>query len=305
MGIKSLVNNLASAALVLSFCGAVSVSALAQGQNEQHAAPKNINFVKTNPFDKFDKDDKAEAEKAAAKKQSSSSNSWTGWYVGGYIGANLTRAAYNTSTVFSSTGYFTSTSVDAINTAGATRMKSNNFSGGVQGGYNYQRGNYLFGFESDFGSSRSRQFATATATYPCCSPSGFNISQTTSTKWMFTARPRAGYLYKNALFYGTGGLAVTDIHYGSSFVDNFAGANDTDFDKKIKAGWTGGGGIEYKFLKRWSAKAEYLFSDFGRTSTDNTGLTTASGTIAHPENPFTNSAYLKNHNLRFGINFHF
>src|SRR5689334_10250628 len=47
-------------------------------------------------------------------KTKSSSDGWNGMYVGGYAGFGLRRATANTSTVFTSTGYFASSSVPAI-----------------------------------------------------------------------------------------------------------------------------------------------------------------------------------------------
>ncbi len=310
MGIK-LINKFASAALVLSFCAAVGVSVFAQDQNGKQAVLKTGSVsMKTNPFDKFDKENKSAAKTSAtssAKRQSSSSsdNPWTGWYVGGFVGSNFSRGSGDVSTVFAPTGYFATSSVNAVNNAGATRVKKNGFTGGGQGGYNYQSGNFLVGFEADFGSNRAEMFSFSSAIYPCCGPDSFFISQSVGTEWMFTARPRAGVVHKNALFYVTGGVAVTDVEYGSVFSDNFANALETNFFGKTKVGWTGGGGVEVKLAKRWSVKGEYLFADFGRTSSTSTNLTAFTPSQSFPENVFTHSAYLKNHNLRFGINFHF
>ncbi|HEV7643820.1 MAG TPA: outer membrane beta-barrel protein [Pyrinomonadaceae bacterium] len=305
MGIK-LINTFASAALVLSFCGALGVSVFAQDQNNTKAVVKTGNVsMKANPFDKFGKGEKTVEKTKEKQSSSSSSHSWTGWYVGGFVGSNFSRGSADVSTVFAPTGYFATSSVNAVNGAGATRVKKNGFTGGGQGGYNYQTGNFLVGFEADFGSNRAQMFSFSNTTYPCCSPDSFLITQSVGTEWMFTARPRAGVVHKNALFYVTGGLAVTDVEYGSVFSDNFANALETNFFGKTKVGWTGGGGVEVKLAKRWSAKAEYLYANFGRTSSTSTNLTAFTPTQSFPENVFTHSAYLKNHNLRFGINFHF
>ncbi len=36
----------------------------------------------------------------------------------------------------------------------------------------------------------------------------YTINQSVSTSWLFTARPRIGYVYNNWLFYGTGPTAA-------------------------------------------------------------------------------------------------
>lgn len=310
MGIK-LINKFASAALVLSFCGAVSLSAFAQDRTDSFAALKNDNNKKTaiTVFDKFDKvkEEKAPASAApAAKKQAASDDvSWTGFYVGGYVGSNFSRTNTNTSTVYSPTGYFTQSSVNALNATGRNQLKETGFSGGAQGGYNYQSGRWLVGVEADFGSNRIDTTAFRSAQYPCCAPDTFSFSDGIKTNWMMTVRPRAGIVYDRALFYVTGGLALTDIEYAGVFNDTFADAIEGTFVEKTKAGWTGGGGMEYKVNRRWSLKGEYLFADFGRVNTTSANLATLSPSDTYPENPFSRSFRLKNHNLRFGVNFHF
>ena len=66
-----------------------------------------------------------------------------------------------------------------------------------------------------------------------------------------------------ALFYVTGGLAVTNV----KFTDSFGSFGNTVVaaisSNTTRVGWTVGGGIEYAFTNNWSAKAEYLYADFG------------------------------------------
>jgi len=66
-----------------------------------------------------------------------------------------------------------------------------------------------------------------------------------------------------ALFYVTGGLAVTNV----KFTDSFGSFGNTSVaaisSNTTRVGWTVGGGIEYAFTNNWSAKAEYLYADFG------------------------------------------
>jgi outer membrane immunogenic protein len=305
MGIKSLINNFASAALMLSFCGAVSISALAQDRNGPKALLTNSDtkLVAKNPFDKIGTYDKTAADTSASKKQSSSSNSWTGFYFGGYLGGTWGRASANTSTIDPPAAYFASTSPAAINSAGAQRIKPKAFAGGGTVGYNYQFGNYFVGGEADFGSMDLNKTIFSAATYPCCTSSSFTISQNIKTDWLFTARPRAGFMYGKALLYGTGGLAMTNLKYGSVFTDTFATASETGGFDKTRVGWTAGAGMEYAVAKHWSVKGEYLFADFGRASSTSTNLFTSGS--AYPNQVFTNSTDLKTHNLRFGINYRF
>lgn len=280
---------LASAAFVLAAVAAVSFA----------QAPEN--FVGTT---------KAEVTSASTELNSSarapvSSWDWTGFYVGGYAGGGFGRASANTSTVFSSTGYFAATSVGAISTAGSQRISPRGFSGGGTIGYNHQSGSFVIGAEADYGSLNLKKSVATTATYPCCGPTNFTVTQSVKTRWLFTARPRVGYAAGKSLFYVTGGLAVTDLNYQALFVDTFATAHENGSFSKTRAGWTGGGGGEFKIGSKWSAKGEYLFADFRRSTVTSTNLTAFSPAIAFPGNTFTHSTDLKVHNIRFGINYHF
>jgi len=229
------------------------------------------------------------------------SSNWTGFYVGGFAGANFGRATANTSAVVGN--YFANTSVVAISTTGTQKLTPNGFNGGVEAGYNHQSGNFVVGAEADFGSLTGSKTATGTTTYPCCPGTAFTITQSVKTNWLFTARPRAGFTAGSALFYVTGGVAVTNINYQERFTDTFAAATESGAIKKTRAGYTAGGGIEYKVGSKWSIKGEYLYADFRRVSTTSTNLTTTGG--PSPTAVFTHSIYLKEHVVRFGINYHF
>jgi len=108
--------------------------------------------------------------------------------------------------------------------------------GGVQGGYNWQNGAFVFGVEGDL------QLNAAEDTF---APWKF------SNPWFGTVRGRAGYAFNNILFYGTGGLA-----FGSLRAETF-GLTETH----TSAGWTAGVGAEFGLAQNWTAKIEYLYID--------------------------------------------
>jgi outer membrane immunogenic protein len=75
-----------------------------------------------------------------------------------------------------------------------------------------------------------------------------------------SVRARAGVMLGNALFYGTGGLAI-----GKQSFDVYEFNSDTNaesFDETM-TGWTAGGGVEYAFSSNWTARIEYRYTDFG------------------------------------------
>lgn len=238
-------------------------------------------------------------------KAPSGSDVWDGLYVGGYAGFGMRRATANTSTVFSPTGYFASTSPGAIAAAGRQKLDSTSFNGGGTFGYNHQSGSWVVGAEADFGSLTGTKTVATTATYPCCAPTTFTVTQSVKTSWLFTARPRLGYAWGNTMAYVTGGLAMTNMNYQERFTDTFATASESGGISKRLTGWTGGGGFETKVNDHWSLKGEYLYAQFSRQTVTSTNLTAFTPTIAFPTNTFTHSIRLKEHLLRFGFNYHF
>jgi len=229
--------------------------------------------------------------------------SWTGWYVGVNGGGAWGRSHDRTTTVFSPTGYFAASSVPAIAAAGDQHV---DFSGGTAGGqigYNLQAGHGLVGLEADFGWLGLSGSQTTSALYPCCAPTGFTINSNVKTDWLFTLRPRFGFVADNWLFYFTGGLAVSEIKANWIFTDTFATALETASLSNTKAGWTAGLGAEYAFAGRWSAKLEWLHIDLGSATVSSTNLTAFTPPIAFPSNVFTHSANLVSDVVRVGINY--
>ncbi len=122
------------------------------------------------------------------------------------------------------------------------------FSGGLQGGYNWQTGQFVVGAETDL------QLSGADDT---CAAYKF------SNPWFGTARLRGGIALNNILLYATAGLA-----FGGGRLD-FGTLEETH----IHVGWTAGAGIEVGFTPQWSARAEFLYVDLSEHAYVLTGTT--------------------------------
>jgi outer membrane immunogenic protein len=232
---------------------------------------------------------------------------WTGFYIGVNAGGAWGQFDPTTTTVFSPTGYFATTSVPAIALAGAQRINSSGFTGGLTAGYNWQASNYVLGLESDFNYFGVKGSATGTAIYPCCAPSAFTVNSSVSSDWLITLRGRAGVLVTPALLlYGTGGLAVANVKGNFLFTDTFATARESASISTTRYGWTAGGGGEYALMNGWSVKAEYLYVDLGRTSTTSANFTAfGPPPIAFPTSVFTHTEALRANIVRIGLNYKF
>ena len=137
--------------------------------------------------------------------------------------------------------------------------------GGIQGGFNWQTGQFVFGPEADIQlSAANDRFA----------PWKF------SNPWFGTVRGRAGYAFNNILFYGTAGLA-----FGELRAQTFGWT-----ESQTSVGWTAGVGAEVWLApKHWSAKLEYLYIN----------LSTSQFAITGVSNGYSASV------VRAGVNYHF
>lgn len=148
--------------------------------------------------------------------------SWAGPYLGGNLGYDWGSVSNNVT-------------------------KPSGISGGVQGGYNFQRGSWVFGVEGDL------ELTGANDTF---APWKF------SNPWFGTVRGRVGYAFNNILFYGTGGLA-----FGELRAETFGLS-----ESQTSAGWTLGAGAEFGLAPNWTAKIEYLYVDLSESQFAITGV---------------------------------
>jgi outer membrane immunogenic protein len=97
---------------------------------------------------------------------------------------------------------------------------------------------------------------------------------------------RVGWAANAALLYAKGGFAWADNKASATTLPPLVGAQA---ESNMHTGWTIGGGLEYMFAPAWSAKAEYMYADYGH------------------ENYFSNILDLgiTTHSVKAGINYHF
>lgn len=325
---------------ISALCLLTSFSAFSQKVIEPSDKSVATNEVKTATESTEAVKSKTEEKMAApAKRQSGSSDSWKGFYIGGNVGGTVANHSLVTSTTFcggfnltvpvnafvspANGCFFAQSSVDLVNRAGNQDVKPKEFTGGMQTGYNFQAGKFVVGVEADFNSARQNQTVIVRDNYTNVTPQyPFQVSQTIKTDWLMTVRPRAGFTAGKALIYGTGGLAVTNINYQMNFEDfpptpplfSINGkAVSSNTIKETKAGWTAGAGAEFKISDKWSVKGEYLYTQFNAGGVSNnvvvTTINSSGGVNGTPttvaNQTLTNNVKLKSNNFRFGINYRF
>ena len=132
-------------------------------------------------------------------------------------------------------------------TSGSLNIPNNNFYGGltefiagVQAGYNFQTGPFLFGVEGDFDGATFGHPALPTPTLG-------SVSQ----NWIGTIAGRAGLVADRWLVYGKLGGGWVN----SNAVLNFPGVSWIGSTTSL--GWLAGVGVEYGFKSHWTIKVEY------------------------------------------------
>ena len=164
---------------------------------------------------------------------------------------------------------------------------------GAQVGFNWQTDWSVFGFETDFQAANVKGGLSAPCAAGLC---GLALTATYNQEvtWFGTVRGRLGVANAGWLIYATGGYAYARLET-SAFAA--AGAVSASFSQnETRNGWTAGGGIEVALAPQWSAKLEYLYLDFGRTTTS----WTLTGLPA-----IVDDARLTMNVVRAGVNFRF
>lgn len=237
---------------------------------------------------------------AAAPAMADPSVPWSGFYVGGNIGG---VAGEGSATVSASPGSGGPTvnplDVTAINSATASGSKSGGgFTGGVQGGYNWVGQGWLFGIETDWEALDISNGAAKTVQSAATPGLTYTLSQSVKTDWMWTLRPRLGFFTGNWLFYGTVGLAVSEVKSTLHFNDNAAAPHTLSQDTSdTESGWIGGLGVAYAWAPEWSVRGEWLYTDFGTVS----GSGTTSGGFA----TIKSDASVRGNIFRVGVDYRF
>ena len=157
-------------------------------------------------------------------------SAWSGFYVGGHLGAALDQRAFSIQDLSAAQDLFLpSPAEDQILI-------------GVHGGYNWQVQQIVLGVEGD-------------------------VSFSNDANYLASIRGRLGFApWDQWLLYGTAGAAFIDLDEPFAIV--IASQDSSPFTRNRNAsGFVVGGGAEYRVLPNTSLGAEGLFYDFGSSST--------------------------------------
>jgi outer membrane immunogenic protein len=180
--------------------------------------------------------------------------SWSGFYVGGQIGYQWGQSA-------GGRYYIIATGVGSP----LANYNDQGVAGGAHFGYNWQASQFVFGLEGDING----------ANYSGSILSEANDIEATRIGIEGSARGRVGVAWDRALIFGTGGLALASIE--SAFTCAGCSGVASESVSTGRVGWTAGGGVEYALTDKWSVRAEYRYSDYGRLTYSLAQLTEGAG----------------------------
>jgi outer membrane immunogenic protein len=196
---------------------------------------------------------------------------WGGWYGGVYLGGG-----------FGSNPWSNPDDGD---------LGTTNLSGiiaGLQGGYNWQNGNYVSGLEVSAGLS------TVQGDFE---KFGWNFAGKVQGLESVTGRfGLATGTAGNTLLFVKGGVALGQYKFTSDWPEI-----DTHFEtNKTVTGWTLGGGVEYRVAANWSLKAEFDYYNVGSGTVNLTPNTDFTSTYPVHIDNWSVSSFSAGFNYRFG-----
>jgi len=217
---------------------------------------------------------------------------WAGFYAGVQVGAlwNQDRSSETTTFVPPLTGSATTYGTGVI--------------GGGHAGYNWQRGQVVFGPEVDFEGTSLRttqnclvqDFGAGNGAPGTCFPNnailGYGV--TSQIPWEASIRARLGYAWGNYLLYATGGVAFAEFR--NTYIQTLLGVGSAQTFNDTKAGGTVGAGLEYKFNGRWIGRVEYRWTEFS-------GIVDAASTAGIFWNGYTERHTAQQNTVRVGLSY--
>lgn len=231
---------------------------------------------------------------------------WTGFYLGANGGYDwsITNTIQQTYLETLPGGFATHAALGYLPVLQSVR--THEFIGGGQVGWNYQWGKHLLiGLEADI---QGLTGGDGTA----------NLISTNSAASFFkgqgslgTVRARLGYLVNPVfLIYGTGGFAYGQGTLSTNYFGiwtlapkNVVSAQLNDYQTQTLTGYSVGGGAEWQFLPKWSVKAEYLYYNLGSEQTPGVQLNYKSSGVAAITTARSNARF-DGSVVRIGVNYH-
>jgi outer membrane immunogenic protein len=224
--------------------------------------------------------------------------SWTGCYIGGYVGGAWAANDAATYELFDGVGGYGVNHAGGATTYRAWSYKTDSsFIGGGTVGCNWQPvgSPFVLGLEGEIGylnieGSALDPFQAAPLTYGSATKIG---------DWYGMITGRLGYSWDRAMIYVKGGAAFVNVESSVYDAAPIGLAPWSLTTSETVATWTVGGGIEWAFDMNWSIKAEYMYIGLNGTQ----GIASAlPGDLA---NHYWDNDISGIHTAKVGLNYRF
>ena len=225
-------------------------------------------------------------------------NDWSGFYVGGALGAGKTDGGGDETLRFDTDGDgdFDNTVVagggDAFSPGYCDSAAAGNSPGdgcdndgvgtvwSVHAGYDRQFGNLVAGVVLEGGKADVQDSVTGFSTTPA------SYTLTRDIDWNAAARLRAGLSLGSTLVYGTGGVAYAKVDNSFDTTNTANVFTNNDEAREDMWGYTVGGGVDQKVAENFSIGLLYKYTNYGESDYN----VNAGGTVVNPfTSPLTTS----------------
>lgn len=190
-------------------------------------------------------------------------------WAGGYMGFN---GGFGTTTIKTDISPVGTVSVSDFDTQ-TLRTRANGSLFGIQGGYNWEANNLVYGVEADIdtsGISGTRQDLVPSKLNSGGAIDGFTV--TDKVDWLASIRARLGFLMGSGMAYLTGGVAWEGLSRKSlvnaEVAPSVYGVTATTNNSGSRTGYVLGAGYEAMMDQHLSIRGEFLFYNFEHTDND-------------------------------------
>jgi outer membrane immunogenic protein len=224
---------------------------------------------------------------------------WSGCYVGANVGGGASGSNFDTA-VDPGT-HLLGDDPAVVAATGTGSHGGDGLIAGGQVGCNWQSGLFVAGLEGDFDYFHSNPWFSNNTITLSDGVTPFTITQSVTSDYLATIRPRIGIAADRNLAYLTGGVAFTRVSYLESYSDGAAPAGiGSAAASKSLVGWVAGAGWENAVTDHWIFRAEYLYAGFSKVNAVG-AITDAGGGV----NTLHGSSDLTVQVIRAGVNYKF
>jgi len=194
---------------------------------------------------------------------------WSGFYAGLAVGGTNGEADPTLNAIQATGTFFATTDYEQLDPEGSKDLSELDPSLSLFGGYNIQRGNWVYGLEAEATLSRfDEEHSTPRTEFLSAPGCAFTMNTRISSDWMASLRPRLGYAFGDSLISLSAGPALSQINYRFQYANNASGPNpalsSNESGDVLALGWAAGMAFEHvlPFEGDWRLKLEYLHYEF-------------------------------------------